>query len=302
MYTYLWWELLVYARQQQVELIHAHMIDAHIVGDIVAIMLGIPLVVSTHTAFDRYLSVSGYRRWLARWFSHRRTAAFILVAKNIGAKLNHRWKIPLEKCHIVPNGLNIVPFLNIPERIPDTRMTICNIASLSQKKGHAVLLDAATRVLANREDVDFLLLGEGSLRPQIEQQLEAQELQNQVTLLGFVPDPSPYLAKSDIFVLTSHVEGQPLALASAMAAGRPSVVTGVGGIPEMLDHGQEGLIVPPDNSSQVAEAILELLADPERRLKMGRRARRRALATFTSEQMAQRHLQVYLRVLAGGNK
>jgi glycosyltransferase involved in cell wall biosynthesis len=296
-------ELIDFVRSHRIELIHAHMIDAHLVGALAAALADVPLIVSTHNEVDRYLEVGQYRRLLVHIASKLSTLDFVFPSTKILEQYQLHWQLPPERVHIIPNGLQIQPFLAIPDPpLERTPLVVCNLASHTEQKDLGLLIRAAAAVLKQRDDVRFILAGEGPLRASLQHEVEELGIEREVSLPGFVSDPQRLLEQSDCFIMTSLAEGQPLALMSAMAAGRPSIVTAVGGIPDMMDHGREGFMVAPADEVAIVNALLDLLGAPERRREMGQLARVRARAEFGADVLARRHAQLYQVVLAGGSQ
>jgi glycosyltransferase involved in cell wall biosynthesis len=132
----------------------------------------------------------------------------------------------------------------------------------------------------------------------LQTQVESLDLDGNVHLLGSRDDIPTLLAGSDLFVLPSLWEGLPMALLEAMAAGLPIVATEVSGTVQVMTSGETGLLVPPRNVPQLAQAITELLADPARAQAMGRVAKRRVEAEFSASKQARAHAALYHRVLS----
>ena len=174
------------------------------------------------------------------------------------------------KTFVVRSGVD--PDLFRPGSMPRSdRATILCVASLQDYKGHPYLIEACARLKQDGRDFRCLLVGDGELRELIAQHVHALGLDSEVTLAGAQPREriSELMQQSDLFVLPSVVietgkkEGLPVVLIEALASGLPVVATAISGIPELVRHGQTGLLVPQRNSTALAGAIAQLLDDPE---------------------------------------
>jgi glycosyltransferase involved in cell wall biosynthesis len=164
--------------------------------------------------------------------------------------------------------------LGVPDGVP----LVGTVANFRPEKGHRHLLQAAVTVRRALPETRFVLVGTGPLESRMRVVAEELGLGDSVVFTGYRPDAPRLMAAFDLFVLASTFEGFSIALAEAMALGRPSVVTRVGGLPEAVGDGQEGLIVSPADPRALADAMLDLLADPAARRRLGAAARRRAAA------------------------
>ncbi len=154
------------------------------------------------------------------------------------------------------------------------------VARFHPVKDHPMLLRAFARVAANVPDVDLVLAGEGPLRTELERQAAAAGIADRVIFLGVRSDVPDVLAALDLFALTSVSEAASLTLMEAMATAKPSVVTAVGGNPDVVRHGVDGLLVPRGDDAACAAAMLTILGDAAKARAMGLSARRRAEETF----------------------
>ncbi len=157
---------------------------------------------------------------------------------------------------------------------PERRYVI-NVARHHPVKDQATLLRGFAVVAGRRDDVDLLLAGDGPGRAGLERQAADLGIAGRVKFLGVRRDVPDLLRAADIFALTSVSEAASLTLLEAMAAGLPVVVTEVGGNPEIVRHGREGLLVPRGDASALAEALGQLLDDPARAMNLGRAGRTR---------------------------
>ena len=139
----------------------------------------------------------------------------------------------------------------------------------------------------------LLLAGDGPERQRLQATAERLDLVEFVHFLGSVPDVGTVLAVADVIVLPSVVEGLPLALLEAMLAGKPVVATAVGGIPEVIVSGDNGLLVPPGNEAELADAIAQLVQRPELGARIGSRGRCTAEQRFTEASYLQSLEAIY---------
>jgi glycosyltransferase involved in cell wall biosynthesis len=154
------------------------------------------------------------------------------------------------------------------------------------------LIDALAR-LRERSGWRLAIAGRGEEEPRLRAQAATLGIGDRVHLLGFRDDVADILAAGDVFTMPSLSEGLPLALVEGMSFGLPVVVTRVGGVPEVVTDGVEGLIVPPSDAGALAAALEALLQDPARRQQMGAAARTRAIRDYALSTMADRYERLY---------
>jgi glycosyltransferase involved in cell wall biosynthesis len=169
------------------------------------------------------------------------------------------------------------------------------ISVLRSWKGHATLLEAAGQILeAARRPVHFVIAGDGPGQLEIESTLAQSRWRDNFTLLGHRNDVPNLLASLDVLALPSHAhEGIPQIILQAQAAARAVVATTVGGIPEVVEDGVTGLLVPPRNPKALAEKIESLLADPDLRARLGQAARAKVEKEHSLDAMGDRLLELY---------
>ncbi|MBI2173787.1 MAG: glycosyltransferase [Candidatus Omnitrophica bacterium] len=173
----------------------------------------------------------------------------------------------------------------------NSSQVVC-VARLSPEKGIDTLLSAWRLVIDQVPEAKLVILGDGPAREQLQKQIRELNLVG-VEFMGQVQDVLPYLQRSGIFVLPSRSEGLPNALLQAMATGLACVATTVGGIPEVIQQGGNGYLVAPGDPNALSERLLELLADPEKRHRMGLAARQTVETHYTMDAMVERYLQCY---------
>jgi len=181
--------------------------------------------------------------------------------------------------------------------LPEDKTLVGIVATLRSWKGHAVLLEAMTRLPSG---IELVIVGDGPQREALEQKIAKLGLRGRVRMQGQQADVLPWLRALDIFALPSFAnEGVPQALVQAMLTELPCVTTPVGGIPEVAEHDRTALLVPPRDVSALAAAIERLAGDAGLRRELGEAARKHCVEGYSYERMLDRMEAVY-RKAAGG--
>ena len=177
--------------------------------------------------------------------------------------------------------------------IPPGSPVIGNVAALTEHKDHATLLEAMPRVLERVPAARLVIVGEGELRPRLTAQARSLGLADRCVFAGFRTDVDRLMPAFSLLCLTSRTEGLGSCLLDAMCFGRPVVATAVGGIPEVVGHGETGLLVPVGDPLALAGALADLLLRPERAEALGRAGRLRFEREFTAERMVDETMRLY---------
>jgi len=281
-----------------------------------------PDIVHVHRTWplgDRFASLAakraGVRRVVAtehvRWEScglrdrstKRIVARFddriVAVSGPVRESLVRYWKIDPGRITIIRNGIPIGERREEGEEggedpfPPWARVRIGAIGRLETQKGFDLLLDAFARLRQERPEAALLIVGEGSVRGELEEAARRLAFGEAVRFAGAVPDAGPFLRRFDLFVLPSRWEGFPLTILEAMAAGVPIVATAVDGSVEAIRHGTDGLLVPPEDAEALAKAMREALSDPAASRQRAEAARKRAKTEFSFERMLEAYRRVY---------
>ena len=176
--------------------------------------------------------------------------------------------------------------------IPVGHSVVGTVAAMAGHKDYPNLLKAAEIVTRSREDVTFCALGDGPDRESILRQAQRLDLGDRFVFAGFRKDPRPFLALFDVFVLASKREGLGTAVIEAQAAGLPVVVCRTGGLPEIVQHGRNGLLVPPRDPGALARAVLSLVDDTELRRRLADTARQDA-GRFSIAATVEQYVRLY---------
>ena len=223
----------------------------------------------------------------------------VCVSEAVRQRLVVEYGYPAHKTVTIRNGIDLAFFRpsNGAEPEPteplvssagDPVRMIC-VARLSRAKRLDLLLEALALVAKDHSQWECTIVGGGPLEAELRRKAAALGLSSAVRFTGHVDDVRPFLAKADMFVLSSEKEGLPLSLLEAMAFGLPCVVTDVGGNREIVLHQRTGLVVEFGSATKLAEAITHLLMHPEERRRMGQEARRHAYEHFDAGQQFERY-------------
>jgi len=253
--------------------------------------------------------VIGSQRQLGDLLTPRQSRAQIMMFRrcdavvcNSGAAANRliQHGLPESKIAVIWNGLPPGAFAGAAAALPRRPgwLRVGMIARMnSRAKNHLLFLRAAARVLARNVQAEFVIAGDGPLRPELEREAESLGLGERVSFLGDRRDIPAILASLDLTVLASDSESLSNAILESMAAGVPVVATEVGSTRELLAQ-DRGIVVPVGDEGKVAEAIGRLLRDEPLRVRMGRNSRNFAQANFTADQMRRRYEDLYAELLA----
>ena len=295
-------------KDRKIDLVHIHLPYAGIVGRIAARLAGVKAVVYTeHNVLELYNALTRLMDWLTYPLDNMTIAVSESVRESA---LRFRFSKPAKVMTIL-NGIDMERVNNTQQSeiapireslgIPVGDYVIGNIAHIRPEKGQEYLIQAARKVINKCPNTTFVIVGrEKSLeaRQVLEAQAEALGIRDKIVFTGFREDVLRIMAACDLFVLSSLFEGLPVALLEAMAQGKPSVVTAVGGIPEVITDGHEGFLVQPKDSETLADRIITLLDDAELRCQMSARAVRQIEEKFSVKRMVGEVESVYARALS----
>jgi len=277
-------------------------------------LAGLPVahVVRFHTplflvneASGRHLSWGGRIVHLMERTSARRATLWTCASRALAERVARAFGIPLGRVRIVPNATD--PDLFRPATFQEPHPpTVLHVGKLAPIKGVFVLAEAIPLVLRRIPEVrfvlvgsDHLVLGQGSMKARMGESLRRAGALEAVTFLDPVPrsDLVRLYQQADVCVLPTLWDNFPNTCLEALSCGVPVVASAAGGLPEIVTHGREGLLVPPGDPARLAEAITTLLLDSGRRAEMARAARGRVLQAYTPERVVALTHQVYAEAI-----
>ena len=294
--------LIRLARRERFDLLHAHLFPGEVFATLAALRLGgVPLICTKHN--DEAFLRKWHFRMLHRVISYRASRT-IAISDHV-----RRFTMETGTAHS-PRVLTIRygydPPAVLPTReasratrgVPAGAFLVGAAGRLAAQKGHRHLIEAIPALAPEIPNVQVVIMGEGPMRPALERRTRELGVDRHVRLPGFHPDVQSFLCGLDVFVMPSLWEGFGLVLLEAMAAGRPIVASKVSAIPEVIEDGETGLLVPPADASALGGAILRLWHDPSLREKLGNAGRERLRERFSLDQMVDETERVYAEVLA----
>jgi glycosyltransferase involved in cell wall biosynthesis len=188
--------------------------------------------------------------------------------------------------------------------LSDAEVVILAAGRLSQEKGQANLLGATAQLVRMGDLPPFrvVIVGDGPERDALSRQAETFGISDKVVFAGFQRDMAPYFAMAHILALPSHSEGSPNVVLEAMSAGLPIAATNVGGVPEILEDGKTGLLVPARDPVAMAAAIRQLMTDAELSRRLGASAQAEARSAYTLESYRHKLVRFYQGTLEASEK
>jgi glycosyltransferase involved in cell wall biosynthesis len=289
-------------RERRTRILHAHMFGANVWGATVGRAARVPVVI----AHEQTWSYEGQPlRKVADAAIGRLANAFIAVSTADAERMHRIERVPRDRIRMIPNawiprpGESADADVRSEVGLSAATPVVGTVAVLRPQKRLDILFEAFGRVRAAMPEARLVIAGDARWRPQLQERATALGIDDAVHWLGMRNDVDAVLRSFDVFAMSSDFEGTPLAALEAMAAGVPVVATDVGGLPDIVDPGRTGLLVPRRDPGALAEAIVGLLRDPAGRQAMGAAAAEHAQA-FSVERHAERVAELYEELLSRG--
>jgi len=291
-------------RKYEVDLIHSHLPGQNFYSCIAGLLTSCKTLVTYHGPVE-FQDGESVKEKAKLWFVRKTAARAIVVCKMVKSILvKHGFRN--DRISVIYNGIDPAPYalpvagtLRADLRLGSDVRLVGMIANVRQSKGYDVFVRAAADVCRSFPSARFLAVGhvdEGLAGP-IKQLVADLSLGDKFVFVGFRADIPQILSELDVFVLSSTSEGMPLAVLEAMASRKAIVTTQCGGIPEVVDDGHTGLLVPPSDSGALARAIGDLLSDQSKALRLGVNAQAKFQKDFTLDGMIERYEELYLSQL-----
>jgi glycosyltransferase involved in cell wall biosynthesis len=215
----------------------------------------------------------------------------VALSKIIRDTITEVYDIPKRKIPVIFNGINLEHCIPKKEYSFGERIALIHIGRFQDVKNHRLLIDAFDELAKKYPNLYLQLIGDGELQGKLMEYASKLPSSEHIRFEGLKQNVYPYLSKADIFVLPSKYEGMPMTLIEAMGTGLPIVASRVGGIPDMIKDGEEGLLITPDKEHLV-NAVDQLLTNEKLRSHLGKKALTRS-RDFSSEIMAKKYEELY---------
>lgn len=286
----------ILVRKHNIQVMHAHLSNAHVLGALVGRITGVPCVATIH---GRSLPIMDLEICRAcKTYVTVVTESAYWHALSLG--------VNPDRLHFIRNGVDSETYTDSGPPSPlrqmlgleTQQMLIGQVGRLAPEKGPEVFLRAAWIVHRRCPDARFVLVGDGPLRAELEAMVRELHLEGIVRFVGVQSEMQHVYPALDVLVSSSHSEGMPFALMEGMACAIPVVATHVGGVGELIESEKTGLLAVPGNHESIARGILDLINEPARRRAMGSEARRRMVEHFSFNASAEKMANL-LTSLAG---
>jgi glycosyltransferase involved in cell wall biosynthesis len=301
-------QIIRLARENGFSVIHSHGYKGNILlGFVPAKIRKIPMVTTLHgwTSTKAFSKMRLYE-WLDG-FSLRFMDRVVLVSESMLSNRRLRNGRQQLRTVVINNGVPadvseaLVPPADPIAAFCSSGFVVGSIGRLSPEKGHRLLVDAVHSIHAQGFPAKLVIIGEGPEREALQQKIGELGLEFHVLLPGYREYASRYLPFFDAFVLPSLTEGLPITILEAMRAGVPIVSTTVGGVPEVLQQGRAGILVPAPRAADLAEGVRKVISDGTSISDMTEIARKLVDLKYSAHSMAMHYCAIYEDVLRGNN-
>lgn len=294
--------ILDWIRANPMDILHTYLFGFHFFAGFPARWAKVPVILSS-------------RREIANWQKRRHAwlenlgnlfvDRVVSCSKAVETRVLTKEKISPQKVTTIYNGIDLGKFHSLGQsvriresfQIPRDAPLVGTVANMAIEKGYPYLLEASERVLRANPRVWFLFVGFGPLEKEMKEKARKIPKGGQIVFAGARRDIPDLMEVMDLFVLASVIEGFPNVLLEAAAMAKPVIATQVGGIPELIESGRNGLLVPPRNGTALSDAILSLLGDRARAAHLGRLAQEKIKRDFQLERMVNQYEELYLSLL-----
>ena len=291
-----------YLVDTHIDILHTHNYKSDIVGFLAAKLAGKRWVATNHVWHRTDKKLAVYESLDA--FFLKFADKVIAVSEEIKKDLVNK-NLREQRVKVISNGIEISRFDRsiVPDDykrslgLSSEDFVISIIGRLSKEKGHEVFLKAVKEITPDKEHIKFLIVGDGPLQDFLSTMIKEFNLSGNVIFTGVRQDMPFIYASTDILVNSSYIEGLPMTILEAMASRVPIIATRVGGVPQVIHHGKNGILLEPGNVQELVEAIKDLMGNPSKRESLAQQAYNDVFAHFSAERMANDYREIYKEVL-----
>ena len=285
-------------KKYSIDLVHYHNL---VPESLVTKRIDVPVIFTAHES-HLVKSAQKNRKRLNFYLSH---IDHLIAASQDRLEIVRKFCPYAKSAHYISNGVDIERF-NFSERkaeirqeyqVPSKTKIILIVSRLEEVKGVSYFIEAVSQILRSVEDVQVFIVGSGSQASILQNRIHELKINEYVDLKGlienkYLPD---FYALADLVVIPSLEEATSITGLEAMASGKPIIGTKVGGIPDLIDDGENGILVPPKNPKELANAVITMFKDSNRMIEMGKYSRKKAVEQFSWEKITKETLKIYER-------
>jgi len=306
--------LIKYLKENDVDLVHTQLEFANILGNISARFLHLPSVCTIHVMPSLDVKTKSKLHQRLEWFVLKYFCDRVISVSEEAREYHLQISdAPSSRVSTIYNGIDLSSFLSLNRQlertnvraelgIPSDASLLTTVAVLRPPKGIQYMIRALPAILASNPNTYYLVVGDGSHRDALIEEVKNFGVGDRVVFAGMRRDVPRLLSASDVFVLPTLTEALPTVLAEAMAAKLPIIASRVGGVPEMMTDGQNGCLVEPEDVEGLARACMDLLANPEKRAAMGAEGWKIVNQKFNIEKQVDQLEALYLAQLHAHGK
>ena len=295
------WKLVKIIKKEKIDILHCHQHKSTVYGTMAAMIARTPVVIAHVRGLGR---TRNWQRRFKNLFFMKKVNKILTVGEAVrNDVLKNNICIPTEKVYSLGNSIDYRYFADVAISkadakrmlgVPSDAFVFGTVARLVPTKGLSYLIEAFPEVKKHKRSAHLVLLGDGRCRSELEKQASNMFCRDSIHFLGYRENIEQLLRGMDVFVLPSVAEGFGLALAEAMAAGVPCIATEVGGIPEITNGTEAGILVPPRDSAELAKAMINTVSMPRNELaQLVDNAQNRVRHLYSHEKVCQKLMIIY---------
>lgn len=286
-------------KRDQYDVIHCHQYTPFVYGVLAAVFTRTKVVFTEHGRFhpDRY----SWKRRLVNPLLGLCTSSIVAISQATSAALAHYEWFSSKTIKVIYNGMRAGVKQNSEEQrtalgIASDEVVFGTIARFDSIKNLPMMVNGFREVCRSNPGTKLLLVGDGEERQTLERLVEEYDLRGSVIFAGYQKDTAKFMSVIDIYLLTSYSEGTSMTLLEAMSMGTCSIVTGVGGNVEIVEHGVSGIVVESEDVDDLTQWMTQLANDSTRRSELGREGCRVFTERFSIDKMVEQYSDIYTRI------
>lgn len=291
-------------RRQKIDIIQSHLLGSNVYAAMVGLLTGTPVVATYHGMVD--INPSERFRGIKKTAMALGISNYVVVSQSLMESIDRQKLLDRAKTHVIYNGIDCKRYArDLPQELkaglnlPDSAILVGSLGNIRPAKAYDVLIQAAAEVIRRHPSVHFVIAGHPKepLITQLQELVDESGVSGHVHFIGFQQNPGHFLGQLDHFVLSSRSEGFSISTIEAMAAGLPVLATRCGGPEEIISHGENGWLVPPDEPGLLAQALCMFLDDGVLREKIALCGKDHVNNKFSVSTMIDDYKRIYQNVI-----